>query len=118
VHRVIGDKMRTRDIMDRDDWENFLHNVTFALRAAHHTMTGAPPAQLAFGRDMLVDIHHETDWKEQRERKLQQLRLNNPLENKGRTECTFKPGDKVFLKNDVKVRGKLLPIQRAGRMKS
>ncbi|DBA05126.1 TPA: hypothetical protein N0F65_004976 [Lagenidium giganteum] len=64
VHRVIGDKMRTTTINLTDECESFLHNVTFALRAAHHSMLGDSPAQAAFGRDMLVDIERVTDWAE------------------------------------------------------
>jgi hypothetical protein len=66
--------VRTRELKDHDDWDAFLHKVTFALRAAYHTMTGASPAQLAFGRDMLVDLRHETDWGKQKEKKLQHTR--------------------------------------------
>jgi transposase InsO family protein len=111
VHRVIGDKMRTRELKDGEDWDAFLHNVTFALRAAYHTMTGASPAQLAFGRDMLVDLRHETDWGIQKEKKLQQIRAHAQRENHDRREWNYNPGDQIFLKNDVKVRGKLLPVQ-------
>ncbi|KAG2789769.1 hypothetical protein PC129_g8802 [Phytophthora cactorum] len=45
LHRVIGDKMRTQDIVTHADWENFLHNATFALRATFHFMLRASPAQ-------------------------------------------------------------------------
>ncbi|OWZ13255.1 Pol Polyprotein [Phytophthora megakarya] len=63
LHRVIGDKMRTQQIVTQDDWENFLHNATFALRASVHSMLGVSPVQATFGRDMIFGVEHSTDWK-------------------------------------------------------
>ncbi|GMF54448.1 unnamed protein product [Phytophthora fragariaefolia] len=74
LHRVIGDKMRTQEIVTHDDWENFLHNATFALRVSVHSMLGVSPAQATFGRDMIFDVAHTTDWHAQYARKIEQVR--------------------------------------------
>ncbi|OWZ16093.1 Pol Polyprotein [Phytophthora megakarya] len=55
VHRVIGDKLRTKTLQTAADWKQFLNNTTFALRSAHHSMMNASPAQRAFGRDIAAD---------------------------------------------------------------
>ncbi|GMF46035.1 unnamed protein product [Phytophthora fragariaefolia] len=69
VHRVIGEKMRTQEITTSEEWENFLHNTTVAARASNHSMLKASPVQLAFGRDMLVDLEHKADWETEHLRK-------------------------------------------------
>ncbi|KAE8988442.1 hypothetical protein PR001_g22040 [Phytophthora rubi] len=84
VHRVIGDKMRTKTIKTMEDWELFLNNTTFALRAAHQSMTNASPAQQAFGRDMIFDMKHETNWVDEHRRKVEQIKKNNLRENNKR----------------------------------
>ncbi|EGZ08744.1 hypothetical protein PHYSODRAFT_524555, partial [Phytophthora sojae] len=83
VHRVIGEKMRTQEITTSEEWESFLHNTTFAARGSNHSMLKASPAQLAFGRDMFVDLAHKTDWEAEHLRKVQLVRLHNERENRG-----------------------------------
>ncbi|DBA01850.1 TPA: hypothetical protein N0F65_005998 [Lagenidium giganteum] len=109
VHRVIGDKMRATTITTPDEWEGFLHNVTFSLRASHHSTLGSSPAQAAFGRDMLVDIKHVADWAEQHARKVTQIQQNS-RENAKRTPWLYAPDDKVFLRQDGGNLGKLPPM--------
>ncbi|POM79175.1 Pol protein [Phytophthora palmivora] len=83
LHRVIRDKMRAQEIVTHDDWENFLHNATFALRAVH-SMLSVSPAQATFGRDMIFSVEHTTDWHAQHARNIEQVRKNNLRENAGR----------------------------------
>ncbi|KAF4127727.1 Integrase core domain [Phytophthora infestans] len=89
VHRVIGDKMRTKTLKTADEWEQFLNNTTFALRAAYHSMTNTSPAQQAFGRNMFFDMKHETDWVEEHRRKADQIKRNNERENSKRVNWTI-----------------------------
>ncbi|POM69306.1 Pol protein [Phytophthora palmivora] len=94
-HRVIGDKMRAEEIVTYDDWENSLHNATFALRALRasvHSMLGVSPAQATFGCDMIFDVEHTADWHAQRARKIQQ------------------PGDRILLKRDGNINSKLTTL--------
>ncbi|POM68748.1 Pol protein [Phytophthora palmivora] len=93
--------MRTQEINTASDWEAFLHNVTFALWASHHSMLNTSPTQDAFGRDMIADIPHKTDWAEQYQRKLDQDARNNKRERAMRREWHYAPGDRVLLKNDA-----------------
>ncbi|KAE8889262.1 hypothetical protein PF005_g11777 [Phytophthora fragariae] len=76
--------MRTKTIKTMEDWELFLNNTTFALRAAHQSMTNASPAQQAFGRDMIFDMKHETNWVDEHRRKVEQIKKNNLRENNKR----------------------------------
>jgi hypothetical protein len=36
--------------------------VAFALRSTYHTTLQVTPGQLVFGRDMVLNIQHLTDW--------------------------------------------------------
>ncbi|KAG2858100.1 hypothetical protein PC113_g10128 [Phytophthora cactorum] len=94
LHRVIGDKMRTQDIVTHADWENFLHNAT--------------PSNV--GRDMIVDVQYATDWQNQHARKVEQVRKNNQRKNAGRQEWTYQPGDKILLKRDGNINSKLATL--------
>ncbi|GMF52670.1 unnamed protein product [Phytophthora fragariaefolia] len=86
VHRVIGEKMRTKDIQRQGDWTDFLNNTMFAMRTSNHSMLKASPAQLAFGRDVFVDVAHTTDWTAEHRRKVEQVRTHNERENQGRAK--------------------------------
>ncbi|EGZ21834.1 hypothetical protein PHYSODRAFT_313861 [Phytophthora sojae] len=110
VHRVIGEKMRTKDIQTQEDWANFLNNTMLALRASNHSMLKASSVQLAFGRDMLVDVAHATDWTAEHRRKVEQVRAHNERENQGRAKWTYRPGDHVLLHRDAGVQGKMQPL--------
>ncbi|OWZ21651.1 Pol Polyprotein [Phytophthora megakarya] len=96
IHRVISEKMRTKSIVTAEDWANFLNNTMFAMRASNHSMLKASPAQLAFGRDMLVNMAHKTNWAAEHKRKMDQVRAHNRRENQGRAEWSYRPGDYVI----------------------
>jgi hypothetical protein len=36
--------------------------IAFALRSMYHTTLQATPGQLIFGRDMVLNVQHLTDW--------------------------------------------------------
>jgi hypothetical protein len=36
--------------------------IEFALRSTYHTTLQAMPGQLIFGRDMVLNVQHLTDW--------------------------------------------------------
>ncbi|KAE8892938.1 hypothetical protein PF003_g23042 [Phytophthora fragariae] len=110
VHRVICEKMRTKDIQTQADWADFLNNTMFAMRTSNHSMLKASPAQLAFGRDMLVDVAHTTDWTAEHRRKVEQERAHNERENQGRAKWTYRPGDHVLLRRDAGIQGKMQPL--------
>ncbi|KAF4134709.1 hypothetical protein GN958_ATG15965 [Phytophthora infestans] len=92
----LAPKLRTKTLKTADEWEKFLNNTTYALRAAYHSMTNTSPAQQAFGRNMFFDIKHETDWVEERRRKADQIKINNERENSKRVSWDYTPGDKFY----------------------
>ncbi|DBA01734.1 TPA: LOW QUALITY PROTEIN: hypothetical protein N0F65_010144 [Lagenidium giganteum] len=82
---------------------SFLHNVTFALRASHHSMLGRSPAQAAFGRDMMVDIEHVTDWAERHACKVKQIQQNNHRENAKRVPWDYRPDSISLLRGPYQI---------------
>ncbi|EEY69826.1 uncharacterized protein PITG_06333 [Phytophthora infestans T30-4] len=96
VHRVIGEKTRTKSINTQRDWANFLNDTMFAMRASNHSMLKASPTQLAFGRDTQVYLAHETDWQAEHQRKVNQVRAHN--------------AHQVLLRRDACVQSKMQPL--------
>ena len=75
LHQVLGDMLRTKNLEqynfdDVDPWGELLASVAWAIRSTHHTTLQASPAQLVFGRDMLLDMKFIADWEAIRLRKL------------------------------------------------
>ena len=66
-------------------------------RAHCHTAT---PAQLAFGRDALLNISFEADWQCIKKQKQHRITQNNKAENATRREHTCNPGDQAMVKAD------------------
>lgn len=97
VHGTINNKLRTCRFESTDEWESYLSNVTFSLRATYHTMLGCSPAQAAFQRDMFLDLTHKTDWQEQYKRKLEQAKAANARENAKRVPHRYAPDDRVLV---------------------
>ncbi|DAZ96722.1 TPA: hypothetical protein N0F65_011759 [Lagenidium giganteum] len=108
VHLSIGNKMRTTTIKSPEDWGLFLVNVTFALRATYLSMLQATHEQIAFGRGMLVNLKHHTDWEAEHQRKVRQIKQHNERSNRSRTKRTYTPDCKVFVRNDAGPQSKLV----------
>ena len=58
------------------------------------------PAQLVFGRDSILNITHEANWKLIRDRKQKLINKNNERENRTRKVHKYKTEDLVLIKND------------------
>ena len=71
----------------------------FAIRATVHTVTRMSPMQLAFGRDAILNIQHEVNWKLIKQRKELRIKYNNQQENKKRKFHTYKVGDLITISN-------------------
>jgi len=56
--------------------------------------------QLVFGRDAILNIAREANWKLIRDRKQKLIDQNNERENANRKPHTYNVGDKVLIKND------------------
>ena len=64
VHQTIGNIIRTFKIqgMVLDEvsiWDGILATMMFAIRAKVHTTMQHTPAQLVFGRDLIMNTCHE-----------------------------------------------------------
>ena len=100
VHQVINDALRTfeleeQDLDEKDPWTPFLTATCFAIRSTYHTTLGATPAQLVFGRDMILPMTFKANWASIRERRQKEINRNNERENSKRLEHTYKVGDMV-----------------------
>ena len=105
VHSVLNDILRTfeleeRELYEADPWTEFLSAAAFAIRATYHTTLQATPAQLVFGRDMILPITIRANWARIKEQRQNEIYRNNVRENKGRVPHTYKKGDKVLLRKE------------------
>ena len=89
---------------DKNPWDGILATTMFALRATVHTTSQYTPAQLVFGRDSILNVRHEANWKIIKERKQKLINKGNERENKNRIDYKYKEGDKVLLKNAWKTK--------------
>ena len=102
LHQVLGDMLRTKnleqyDFDNVDPWGELLASVAWAIRSTHHTTLQASPAQLVFGRDMLLDMKFLADWEAIRLRKQKDVDKNNSKENSLRVPHDYQVGDKVLV---------------------
>ncbi len=51
--------------------------IAFALRSMYHMTLQAMPGQLIFGRDMVLNVQHLTDWTVIKARKQKIIHKNN-----------------------------------------
>jgi RNase H-like domain found in reverse transcriptase/Reverse transcriptase (RNA-dependent DNA polymerase)/Integrase zinc binding domain len=103
VHQTIGNMIRTFQVQDLDEdnpWAGILSAVAFAVRATVHTTTQATPMQLVFGRDAILNIQFQANWKMIKNRKQHLIQQNNKRENSKRTPHNYQVGDEVLIKQD------------------
>ena len=86
IYQTIGNMIRTfcmheTEIDENDPWSGVLSATMFATRATLHTTLQATPSQLVFGRDAIMNIKHEANWKFIRKRKQKLIEQNNKKEN-------------------------------------
>jgi hypothetical protein len=109
VHQTIGNMLRTFSIQDleldeEDPFAGILSAVTFAIRSTVHTTNMATPMQLVFGRDAVLNVLHEANWRYIKERKQQFINYNNKRENAKRKEHQYHVGDRVLIKNATNIK--------------
>ena len=104
VHQTVGQMLRTFRVQDTEDLVNpldgILAAVSFALRATVHTTTQYTPTQLVFGRDHILNIKREIDWKRVKENKSTLIHKNNERENNKRRKYTYTVGQKVLIETE------------------
>jgi hypothetical protein len=83
AHQTLGNLIRSFQLEDKpyydpdDPWGGILVSVAFALRSTYHMTLQATPGQLIFGRDMVLNIQHLTDWTAIKAHKQQIIHKNN-----------------------------------------
>ena len=80
--------------------DNLFARSDWALRSTVRQATRHSPGQLAFGRDMIMQLHLNIAWNDILHRKYQAMLKANANENKGRVPHRCKVGDKVFALHD------------------
>ena len=113
VHQTLGNMLRTKELEEHDfnyddPWSSLLASCAWAIRSTVHTVLGATPAQVVFGRDMLFDLSFKVDWDEIKGKRQKAISISNERENRKRTEHVYIVNDKVLLDRGVLQR-KLLP---------
>ena len=71
-----------------------------ATWATIHTTLTATPMQLVFGRDDILNISYQDNWKLIKDQKQKLIKKNNALENKDQKDHVYKIGDQVMSKQD------------------
>ena len=109
IHQTIGNMIRTFSVHDTyldksDPWTGILAAVMFGTQATMHSTARATPVQLVFGRDAMLNIHHEADWKYINERRDKLITANNKAENSKRKQHTYNIGDSVLLKMPTNIK--------------
>ena len=80
-----------------------LAGTAYAIRSSYNTTQGATPAQMVFGRDMVLPVDFSIDWDEVTRRKQKRINESCERENRRRIEHTYKPGDKVLLEGPKEI---------------
>jgi hypothetical protein len=74
--------------------ENIYQQQHFKLEVCvFHQTHGHSPAQMVFGRDMLMPVSADINWEEIKERKQERIRKSNQRENSKRIPHKYKKGD-------------------------
>ena len=101
VHQTVGQMLRTFRIQDIvelvNPFDGILAAVSFAITATVHTTTQYTPTQLVFGRDHILNLKQEIDWKRVKENKSTLIQKNNEKENNKRIKYTYTIGQKVLI---------------------
>ena len=100
IHQVVGNMLRTFELEETEldsqrPFERFLAAVAYAIRATYHTTLEASPAELVFGRHMLLPVQFKADWEAIRHKRQEAINRNNARENSTRVDHTYKVGDFV-----------------------
>lgn len=105
VHQVLGNMLRTQDFKNQvfdyiNPWGYILSSIAWAVRSSYHSVLQATPAQLVFGRDMMVNLQFAADWQAISRRKQAQVDKDNVRENAKRVAHDYSPGDQVLVTKD------------------
>eukprot|EP00957_Ditylum_brightwellii_P123662 9427674-Ditylum_brightwellii.AAC.1 len=74
IHHIVGNMIKSFEahnieIGEKDLWPRILSAVRFATRVMVPTIMQVTPMQIVVGREVILIVHHETNWKFLKERK-------------------------------------------------
>jgi len=81
--------------------KGILSATAFAVRSTYHTTLKNTPGQLVFGRDMIFNIKHVTNWEYIRQNKQKMIEKNNKAENAKRVAHSYKEENLVLQKRET-----------------
>ena len=78
-------------------WQGYLSAVAFSIGSTYHTSLKAKPAELVYGRDMILDRSYFPNWNKSRRQRQNPINNNNNVrENSKRIKHNYRVGDKVL----------------------
>ena len=92
---------------ENEPLQKFLTGTACATRSTFLATQGATPAQMVFGRDMVLPVDISIDWDEITRRKQKRINEKCERENRRRIDHTYQKGDKVLVKVPKKILRKL-----------
>ena len=92
---------------ENEPLQKFLTGTAYAIRSTFLTTQGATPAQMVFGRDMVLPVDFSIDWDEITRRKQKRINESCERENRRRIGHTYQKGGKVLAKVPKKILRKL-----------
>ena len=110
IHQVIGNMIKTFEVYNREDldqedpWSGMLITIMFGLRSTFYSTLKATPMQLVYGRDAILPIFHQADWKYIKDTKQKMIDINNKRENSKRINYEYKINDQVMIKRSKKTK--------------
>ena len=87
------------DLDDENQWEGMLSSTMFTIWSSVHTTLQRTPSQLVFGRDVILNINQEVNWKLIKKHIQALINKGNKKDNYCRQSNMYRTGDKVLLKN-------------------
>jgi transposase InsO family protein len=109
IHQVVGSMLKTKDLVniefdELDMWNPILASVAYAIRCSHHSTLNATPGQLIFGRDMLLDLKFEPNYKQMWAHKQKRITYDNVRENSKRISHDYKVDEYAYILKDGQYR--------------
>jgi transposase InsO family protein len=117
VHQVLANMLRTSNLQDNPldttrKIQQTLRIVQWAVNTTYHTTLQASPAQLVFGRDMIMPTTYLANWAAIQARKQNRSLRDNRRENNYRIPHEYRVGDQVLIRRSLDNLGKLqLPTE-------
>ena len=72
------------DLDNENPWERILSSTMFVIQSKVRITTQHPRSRLVFGRDAILDINQEANWKLIKQRKQALINIGNQKENRPR----------------------------------